>query len=308
MRRAVPILLAVAAAGLALLARRQQAELRDIRAELSASGAPPASPARPVTSPRAPAAVPADAPATNSPAVPAPRRRGRIREHNPDDVLAWVRDPKRKTYMEAAWTLNMDTVYGPLFRCFEMTPDELAYFRSLLVESWSQNEEFGARFLSAGDDAPAQAGVVRDQQAARKELDGRILEFLGADAFAEYEGYVKSLPERMQLAGYRQALANTGDPLSYEQEDQLIRLMYDERQNFPLLRDITSEGRMTYGGERPRVENVLREFEQWRARVLFRTGGLLRGDQQALFDDYLGQTRDALEVGLLMESMVNGPR
>ncbi len=305
--RTANIILSLVAAILVALCLHQRSQIRAVRGAMielrkQPVVAPDTMQAAPI--PEIAAALPAGATGTLAAAVAGEEKKITIKKRPYEELIRMLKDPNRKRFMEAKWTLEMDSMYGPLFRYYEMTPEELRYLQSMLVENWSLAEDSTVRRLEAGADRDEQAAAVKEQQRVERDFDARMREFLGGDAYDEYDGYCKSLPERMTLADFKRLLENTGRPLSYSQEDALIRLMYEERQSKPGLRRFMQGTEVASTMEPKKAGSILYEFDVAHARVLARANGILDADQFGSFTNYVGQLRDGLRVSLSVQSAV----
>lgn len=228
----------------------------------------------------------------------------RVKERPREEFLRMLNDPKRKMFMEAAWTLELDQRYGPLLRYFEMTPEEMRYLKSLLLEKRSRADTFSARLLAATGDAAARTAVQQERDQAAQELDGRLREFLGGDPFEEYQGYERSLPERMMLHDFKIVADNAGAPLGYGQEDKLIRMMNEERAAVPELSELYDNEGEAVAVTRDRGLEIVRAVNVWHDRVLMRAKDLLDERQMYFFEGQVQQIRDVIEVGISMAPLV----
>lgn len=318
MRKTLNIALGVTVLVLALLCVGRHFQLAMLRAGLAGiqrlprpapaaeKPAPRSAPdARPAPEPRP---LPAAEAATNVPPQPAEvaevRPLIRLKERPREEFLRMLNDPKRKMFMEAAWTLELDQRYGPLFRYFEMTPEEMRYLKSLLLEKRSKADTFSASLLAATDDAERRTAVQQKRDQASRELDGRAREFLGTEAFEEYEGYERSLPERMMLHDFKVVADNAGSPLAYEQEDKLIRMMHEERAAVPELSELYENEGEPVAVTRDRGLEIIRAVNVWHDRVLMRARDLLDERQMYFFEGQVQQVRDVIEVGISMAPLV----
>ena len=297
--RITGILLGLAALILAAFCVAQRLELRAIRAEIAMLKAPAAAAAR-VDVASAATTVSARTPANAAGRTGVRAKKIRIKKRAHSEMAELMKDPKRKKFMEAVWTLHMDTVYGPLFRYYEMTDEELRYFQSLLTEKMSCAEDFGVRLMEA--DAQEAADVRKQQEQAEAGLDGRIREFLGSEAYGEFENYEERIPDRAMLMDFRDILSVSDSPLSADQEDELVGIVYEERRNLPLLRQLTQSGGGQALLESVPPDRVRQEFEEGSSRMVLRARQVLTHDQFELFTNYVGQLRDMVEVGLAVQS------
>lgn len=139
---------------------------------------------------------------------------------------------------------------------------------------------------------------------ALREIDARILEFLGGDAYADYEGYEKSLPERTMIGTCRRTLENAGRALSYEQEDALIRMMYEERAGSPDLGELFESRGMPPAFSADESTAVLWKFDGWQRRVVARASNILGPEQMAAFEADLQTVRYEVELALMLAPLI----
>jgi len=189
-------------------------------------------------------------------------------------------------------------VYGPLFRYYEMTSDELQYFQSLLTEKALLAEDFTARRMEADAHGSAEE-IQRQEKQVQAEFNGRIREFLGNEAYQKFESYEERLPDRMMLKEFKSSLLVSDSPLSDDQEDELVRILHEERQNFPLLRQMT-QGEELFESLPP--DRVVQEFNEGISRMVLRASQALTPDQLESFTNYIGQLRDMMEIGLAVQA------
>jgi hypothetical protein len=220
----------------------------------------------------------------------------------PDDFLARLSDPRRKSYVKAGLVAAMDSLYAPLFRCYQLTSDELSYLKYLIAEKKAVEEEYNVRLIAKDT---AQTTVLQREAAdAAVEWDAQVRDFLGAEAFDLYEGYNRSLPERLSIKDARTRLETTGAPLTYEQEDALIRLMYEERVQTPALKDFADSPdpalAMTRARENP--EEIVAAYDAMVQRIGWRARDFLEPSQFTVVTNQLAGNRAALEGMLVILS------
>ena len=307
--RITGILLGLAILILAAFCVAKHLELRSIRAEIARlkepTAATPATASVPVAAKRT-ALTSAARQRTFTNAVTGAGSRAKkmaIKKRGRREMAELMKDPKRKKFMEAVWTLHLDTAYGALFRHYEMTDDEMRYFQSLLLEKTFLAESFGVRRMEADAEGSAE-DIRRQEQQAEAEVNGRIREFLGGEAYQEYESYETRLPDRMMLREFRDSLDVSGLPMSGEQEDELVGILHEERQNLPLLRQLTEKGGTGALLESLPPDRVKQEFEEGSYRVILRAKQALTPDQFESFTNYIGQLRDMMEIALTVQSAV----
>jgi hypothetical protein len=309
--RIIGTLLGLAALILAVFCVARYSELRALRTEIArlrTSTTVVSAPAIEATAPTKTNRTATDSAVsrrstTNTEAKPGIRaKKISIKKRTRNEMVEMMKNPKRKKFMEAAWTLKMDSVYGPLFRYYEMTPDELQYFQSLLMEKSFFAEDFAVRRMEA--DAQESADIRRQEEEAEAELNGRIREFLGNEAYQKYNDYEERLPNRMMMQEFKRSLLASGRPLTNGQEDELIRIMYDERQNFSPLRHLAQKGDGDALLESLPADRAMQKFDEGCARMTLRARQALTPVQFESFTNYINELRDTMEFDLAVQSAV----
>jgi len=212
--------------------------------------------------------------------------------------LEALQDPARRENMKSVWSMQMDSIYGPLLRSMQMTPDELNEFKGFLMAKRWVNVDFGMKLAAAETNEAGQAQIEQQRKQTQDEIDGRIRQYLGENAYAEYDGYEKSLTERTMLGDFKQELENIKAGLTYEQEDKLIRMMYEERTKSPVLNHAIEESDSVANRSPDEWKDVLREFDQWKTRVDGRAAELLSPAQRKLLDEHMTRYGDVIRVSM----------
>ncbi len=187
-----------------------------------------------------------------------------------------------------------------------MTPDELQDFKDLLAAKQLLEVE-GEILKSFGAMVDASGEMTDTERAAAKlEIENGLRGYLGDNAYADYEGYVKSLPERTMLRDLRQQLVNVELDMSFDQEDRLIRMMYDERSAAPEMAKIMGESRGLSAPNEEEAVRLLSAYERWLDRVRMRASTILSVDQKPIFDDHMNLQRDAVRIALMESGYLLG--
>lgn len=264
------------------------------------------------TSPAAPEQTAAPEPArpdaaeSNDETVPSLVGKSVLVEHEPpDEFLERISDPKRKNYIRAELVAAMDPIYAPLFRCYQMSPEQMAYMKYLLAEKRVVENEYGLRAIRTP--LSDRAAVQREGEQRAAEWETKIRDFLGPEAYDLYEGYNRSLPERMVVKAFKQKLEGDGLDLSYEEEDAVIRCMYEERRNSIEMREL-------FGCENPalivdrvrgRTDIVTRDYDAMTQRISLRCQSLLQPAHYASLTNQLAINGASMEGVLTLLSAMS---
>lgn len=142
-----------------------------------------------------------------------------------------MKNPGMKDMIRAQQKGQQDMMYGSLFKCLQLPEADMENFKSLLLDRQMALVDSSMDMMS-GEATPEEKKAAAEKMTeTTAAYDAQIKALLGDDNYAVYKSFEDTQTERMQVTLYKGSLA-AGDPLTDEQEDSLIRAMYDERRNF----------------------------------------------------------------------------
>ncbi len=144
----------------------------------------------------------------------------------PESPLArLINNPEFFQALQLHRLATLDTRFAPLFRRLALSGDELTAFKRLLAEK--ENVALDVIAVSeAQPDGPLPAPLLgASVNAARSRVDDAIRTALGAERYALYNDYEKSLPQRAVVAQLEQRLSYSPTPLSPAQAELLVKIL-----------------------------------------------------------------------------------
>jgi len=156
---------------------------------------------------------------------PGPRG-GRFRG-GPDAFRELLNDPKVMALMNAREKSMLDQRYAALFKSLlqggKLTPEQVEAFKNLLVERQNTMRDIrqSAREQGITDRSQVDA-LVKSTQA---ELDAQLQNTLGSAAYAEYQAYERTAPQRNFVNQLAQSLSYSSAPLNDAQSQQLVDIL-----------------------------------------------------------------------------------
>jgi hypothetical protein len=149
------------------------------------------------------------------------RPRGRF-----GNMQALMDDPKFAQLVDLQEKARLDSSYAPLFKQLAqqlgLTPAQITVFQNLLV----QKQDAARDVLTAARDQGADHTEINQLiTQSNAEIDNQIQSTLGATAFAQYQTYQQTLPERNTVNAIKTSLSYTSAPLSDPQAQQLISVL-----------------------------------------------------------------------------------
>lgn len=215
------------------------------------------------------------------------------------DVMRRVRrEPafQRMMYAQAGGRVEKD--YSTFFKRLEpATADTLAELlhrkAALEVDSFMLNQDWTLKW----DERRQRWAEIREE---RWEINKAIRDLLGPEDYGDYREYVGTLPERREVAGFKDKLYAAGLDLNSSQEEALVLMMHESRERrlteeedaelFRVSRLLPEER-----GLKPEVVRLMRqEFFQNR----YEAGAelILTPEQLDLYREYLRQLLDYSET------------
>jgi hypothetical protein len=204
-----------------------------------------------------------------------------------------LRDPEMRAAMKKQHEQVLERgakqlVNSNLIEQLRLTPEQAATLRELVKKKNAPGMEM-TMVLMSGDLSEvelAQAGRnMRDQ---RDAADAEIRAFLGEERYAAYAWQEESEPERSRVKELRTRLAEGNAALTPEQEDDLLRAMYDERVATPFTQDFHNPhefdmDRLADIYSEASLDQFIREMEQMNERIILRAQSILGPEQSGEF-------------------------
>jgi len=251
----------------------------------------------------APAASPTSGPSTGGESSGAPGPS----DKRPNPLTEMMKSPAMKEMMKQQQIAALDMQYAGLFSRFHLTDDEKADFKQLLAERLLHESELGIKML---DDITSEQRktLVEEYEGAKKAADARIRDFLNNDddynAFTSWE---ETKAERMQLDMGRSLFATAGEPLSPQQEEQLIGVMLQVRKQPSTVPDLSKPqnfdpARLTQAD----IDRQLAHYDANAEAVATQSAQFLTPTQVETLRTMQKQWRAMSESGLKMTSAMFG--
>jgi hypothetical protein len=121
---------------------------------------------------------------------------------------------------------RIQQTYGALFKSLNLSPDQLAQFQGLLADKQQAlmdvMQAANAQGINPRTD-PDGFKALANQAIA--QADASIQQALGDAAYATYQQYQQSLPERNTINSLQQSLSYTQTPLTDDEANQMIALL-----------------------------------------------------------------------------------
>jgi len=218
-----------------------------------------------------------------------------------------------KTQQKTVLGGMIDKNYAPYFTSLNLTPEQSASLKDLILNRGLVDAEAGMSMLSGDNNDPAKRKEIMDKtKADRDAVNAQIKDFLGADNYTQFESYEKTIPDRMSLSMYKDQNGSGPGALNPEQEAQLIQAMGEERQNFKFTTDYSDQSKFngdiaSYFTEE-KIAKFYEESEQLNQRYLERAKTVLTPEQIDPFTKFLNSQRELQKAGFKMAMTMFGQK
>lgn len=153
--------------------------------------------------------------------------RGRGRGGPPSaEMQAVMERPELQRLQALQQKAALDGRYGALFKTLNLSDEKLATFKSLLAEKEATMMDTMRAAREQGLDPRSDPeGFKKLVAATQAETNAAIKAAIGDTAFAEYEQYQATQPQRAVVSQLQQSLSYTNSPLTTAQADQMVQVL-----------------------------------------------------------------------------------
>src|SRR6185436_16903595 len=108
-----------------------------------------------------------------------------------------------KTQQKAVFSGMIDKNYRALFTGWQLAPEQSAGLKDLIVKKSLVDAGIGMAMISSEMDASKRAEMLQQAKTEKEGIDGEIKQFLGDEAFGQFQAYEKTIPERMAIGTFK---------------------------------------------------------------------------------------------------------
>jgi hypothetical protein len=212
-----------------------------------------------------------------------------------------MKDPNMREFMRAQQKMMVTKMYGPMIRDLNLPPDQQQKLNDLLLDQQMQTLERSQEMFKDGKMDLQKLGETAKGQ--EKENEMAIKDLLGAEKYAEFEDYKKTMAERMQLDQFKEQLQGTDSPLREDQSKQILAVIKEERDHTPPVFDTSSPERMKDVGtlfQEGQMERQIEWQEQLNRRVQERLASVLTPEQLKAYTGLQEQQLSMQKFGMKM--------
>lgn len=226
------------------------------------------------------------------------------------------KDPKMKEMIKSSQKMFMgpmiDKQYAALFQQLNMTPEQAATLKDLLQKKMLAGADAGMSMMDGSLDAAQRADLTKQIKSATDDYDAQIKQFLGDENYPAFQGYEKTVPDRLTVSQFSDQLAGGASPLSNDQQQQLAVAMNDARTSFKWTTDYNnknpSSGDYASMFSEDKINQFTSEKEQFDQQFLTRAQQILTPEQATTFQEFQKTQRELQIMGMKMAANMFAPK
>jgi hypothetical protein len=224
------------------------------------------------------------------------------------------KDPEMKKMMQSQQKAvigpMLEKQYSQLIQQLNLTPEQATQFKDLLEKKMLAAAEMGVSLVGGNVSAAERDEMTKQMKEQNDAYEEEIKQLLGGDNYTSYKDYEKTLGDRMAISQFRDQYANTGMALNSGQEEQLLKAMQEERNNFKWTADFNQAknetGNIAAFLTEEHVNKFIEETERLHQQITTRAAQILSPEQLAAFDKNLSAQRNMQAASMKMAAKMFG--
>lgn len=210
-----------------------------------------------------------------------------------------------KSQQKVALSAMIDKNYNKLFSQIGLTAEQSATLKDLIINKQLASAEAGISMFGSDMDAAKRADLIKQIKATTDDADAKIKDYLGDAKYSEYQGYEKTLAQRMAVSGFQDQVASGPNALSQSQQDELLKALTAEHANFKFTTDFSDRTKMDPANlgtmfTEDKMNTYLQELDQLKNQYITRAQSILTTDQLTAFQKYMDGQYALQKAGMQM--------
>lgn len=218
-------------------------------------------------------------------------------------IAQMLKNPAMKSMIRGQQKVALDMQYGQLFQCLDLPPQKMEALKEILLDRQMAFMDGGISMIAPGTSDEDRRVKAEDLARIKTEYDQKVTDLIGTENASLYTQYEETQPERMQVQMFKQGLSGA-DALTEQQEHELIRGMYEERQ--ALGAESMGPGGMPQGGALDEVamQKAAEQMARLDERYTQRAEAVLSPTQMEQFRKNRQQQRAMQQMGIKFATQI----
>jgi len=218
-------------------------------------------------------------------------------------------DPAMRELIKAQMKGQVDMMYGEFIEDLGVDKAKRADLHALLLERQMDMASLGMKAMRKGVSPEDKEAAGEALQLARDTSDDTIKDLIGDDAFEDFQRYEDSTGERTELTAFKQSLTRSeAADLTFEQEEKLMAIMYEERKAYKFNSDFDPTGQSVpeWEATEDKVKEISADYRGLQTQIAARAGEVLDEKQIGVFVNNQDSFHKMMQASLQMSVKMLG--
>jgi len=190
-----------------------------------------------------------------------------------------------------------EMTYAPLIQQINLGPDQRAKLKDLILKRTMVGVRAGMSLMNRRLDEVKRAGLMQEMKSLTDGFNAQIKEFLGAENYAVFQQFEKTIPDLMMLNQLNRRLAGTAAALSPDLQTRLLQALTEARKQYPWTTELSRRswgtGEFAAQFTEDNLDTFAQEEEQFDRQFLAQTQQFLNPEQIAAFENIQKRRRES---------------
>lgn len=235
--------------------------------------------------------------------IKAPNEQGADGAKNLSKMLTdLMKAPGMKDIMKQQHEAQIDMTYGGLISRLHLNSGEKQDLKQMLAERLQEQSDFGLRLVEEGLSEDQRNAALKSLKESQDASDGKIKTFLNNEQdYQMFQAWEGSKAERLVLSLGHAAFSEVGEPLTSDQEDQLVKAMAFARTQRTDVPDLSKvENFATWTGDEKAMAKMTAALKSQAQQVAAAAASFLTPKQLEALKTLQEQQRTMEEAGIKM--------
>ena len=208
-----------------------------------------------------------------------------------ENISKMMENPAMNEMIQASQRGALSAMYADMIEYLGLNDEEADYFMDLLMYRQSMQTELAMKLMSGQLNDEEREALQKKMEEVQETYKEEMASFLNDDGdYAHLEFYEKTTTERMMMSQVDKDLSGTAGELASETYEELINIMYSEKESYDYSNNLADQDNMDLSSDRFSSSNVdayANDLQGLNQAILEEASGVLSAEQYSAFESSL---------------------
>lgn len=224
-------------------------------------------------------------------------------------IGSMMTNPAMKEMIRQQSKMQLEMQFGRLFKFLNRSPEQVEALKAILMDRQMALMDGGMAFMTGGGSPEERKQKAKELQTVKESYDKKIAELLGTEDYDAFKQYENTQPERMQTEMFKSMISSSAEPLTEQQEYDLVNAMYSARTNLPATSLLNQKPDAPPDPSQftpESIDQALKQSERLQAQYLASAQTILSAAQFQQFQQFATQQKQMTEMGMKFAAQMFG--